>query len=258
MSRAILFTLLVSSLAGLSACGRKNTAQMPTDLASLREVCPVAQGNVSVQVADTDDGVALTFTTAGGDVDDLQRRVESLAAMYEQQDGRTDVMWHAMGMGATDISASTNTGSYSTQTQANPQDSAGMGIGAGGPGATAGGAGDTLGTSTPPGMAGSPDTALGTTPGTGTAATGYTQSGDTAGTMGTPYSGTPGLETTDVEGPLPAADADVERVEQGARLVLKPKEAAELDMLRQVVHAHGMHMQAGECWMPRTAEGMGS
>jgi len=56
----------------------------------------VVQG-ADVTVADTDRGVALTFTTAAGDVVDLRTRVRNMAQMYEMHRGQAGMMWHHMG-----------------------------------------------------------------------------------------------------------------------------------------------------------------
>lgn len=61
--------------------------------------CPMAVADVSVDVADTKDGVALTFTTREGDVADLRGRVQQMATMYEVHRGRGRMMWHPMGQG---------------------------------------------------------------------------------------------------------------------------------------------------------------
>lgn len=65
--------------------------------------CPMAIEDAKVEVADTDKGVALTFTTEKGDVADLRARVQQMATMYQQHGGRRGMMWHqgrGAGMGA--------------------------------------------------------------------------------------------------------------------------------------------------------------
>jgi hypothetical protein len=48
---------------------------------------------------------------------------------------------------------------------------------------------------------------------------------------------------------MPAATASVEDVEAGARLVLKPKDSAELEALRAPLKQHAERMQHGGCPM---------
>lgn len=52
-----------------------------------------------------------------------------------------------------------------------------------------------------------------------------------------------------VHGPMPAAKASVETIDNGARLVLTPVSAAELAALREHVRFHQARMQSGQCWM---------
>lgn len=48
---------------------------------------------------------------------------------------------------------------------------------------------------------------------------------------------------------MPAASASVEDNEGGARLVLRPKDAAQLEMLREHVRMHAGRMASGDCPM---------
>jgi hypothetical protein len=59
--------------------------------------CPMAISGAEVEVGDTDGGVALTFTAGAGDVDELQRRVETMARHYEMRPRHRHMMWWRMG-----------------------------------------------------------------------------------------------------------------------------------------------------------------
>jgi hypothetical protein len=50
-------------------------------------------------------------------------------------------------------------------------------------------------------------------------------------------------------GPMPAADAKVEDIDGGVRIVLTPKDASQLSALRERTRLHGERMGGGECWM---------
>ena len=63
----------------------------------LRAGCPMSVQGADVSVTDTKDGVALSFTTATGDVADLRTRVQHMAQMYEMHHGQAGMMWHHMG-----------------------------------------------------------------------------------------------------------------------------------------------------------------
>ena len=68
----------------------------------LNATCPMVIKGADVKVADTDSGVALTFTTKGGDVSSLRARVRHMAQMYDMHRGHGGMMWHRMagpGMG---------------------------------------------------------------------------------------------------------------------------------------------------------------
>jgi hypothetical protein len=58
--------------------------------------CPTMMDGVDVKVSDTDDGVALTFTSDTADAREIQSRVQQLAWMYENYDGRAGMMWQHM------------------------------------------------------------------------------------------------------------------------------------------------------------------
>lgn len=63
----------------------------------LRAGCPMVVQGAAVTVADTESGVALTFTTDAGDLADLRTRVQHMAQMYEMHHGQAGMMWHHMG-----------------------------------------------------------------------------------------------------------------------------------------------------------------
>lgn len=89
----------------VSPAETQQTAQPPKDVASpmmvnMRASCPMVVPNAKVEVEDTEDGIALTFTTDSQEVDDLRKRVESMAGMYEMHRGHGSMMWHHMREGA--------------------------------------------------------------------------------------------------------------------------------------------------------------
>ncbi|MEO8903442.1 MAG: hypothetical protein ABI627_18135, partial [Polyangiaceae bacterium] len=48
---------------------------------------------------------------------------------------------------------------------------------------------------------------------------------------------------------MPDAKASVQRTDKGARMVLTPNDASQLDTLRQRVRIHQQRMQSGQCWV---------
>jgi len=69
---------LLSSLLLMSVMSFAGTHQMPM----MQQDCPMKVAGAEVAVTDTDDGIAVTFTTKTGDVDELRKRVERMATMY--------------------------------------------------------------------------------------------------------------------------------------------------------------------------------
>ncbi len=67
------------------------------NLEQIRADCPMVVQGTDVAVADTEGGVALTFTTAAGDVADLRTSVQHMAGMYGMHRGQGGMMWHHMG-----------------------------------------------------------------------------------------------------------------------------------------------------------------
>lgn len=49
-------------------------------------------------------------------------------------------------------------------------------------------------------------------------------------------------------GPLPAVDTAVEDTDRGARILLTPKDPADLELLRQRARWHAERMGQRECW----------
>lgn len=70
-----------------------------TMMQQMRASCPMVVADTNVEASDTEDGVALTFTTTSDSVADLRQRVEQMAQMYEQRHGEGRMMWHHMGPG---------------------------------------------------------------------------------------------------------------------------------------------------------------
>jgi hypothetical protein len=66
----------------------------------LRAGCPMVVQGADVTVADTDSGVALTFTTDAGDVVDLRARVRNMGQMYGMHRGRGMGGGGGRGMGS--------------------------------------------------------------------------------------------------------------------------------------------------------------
>lgn len=72
------------------------TAPMGQDAAA----CPVTVPNTKVEVSNTQDGVALSFTTSESDkVDELRQKVNALAEQYQSQPSGGQMMWQHMGQG---------------------------------------------------------------------------------------------------------------------------------------------------------------
>ena len=60
------------------------------------EACPLFVEQVDIEVADTERGVAMTFTTRTSETAELRRRVRGLAALYEEQGGQV-LDWFRLG-----------------------------------------------------------------------------------------------------------------------------------------------------------------
>lgn len=72
------------------------TAPMGQDAAA----CPMAVPDTKVAVSDTQDGVALTFTTSKGDkTSELRQKVSALAEQYQSQPSGGQITWQHIGAG---------------------------------------------------------------------------------------------------------------------------------------------------------------
>jgi hypothetical protein len=78
---------LMSSLLLMSVVSFAGTPQMP-----MMQDCPMKVTGAEVAVADTADGVAVTFTTKTGNVDELRKRVERMATMHSGSAGMPSPM----------------------------------------------------------------------------------------------------------------------------------------------------------------------
>ncbi|HSR52675.1 MAG TPA: hypothetical protein VLV83_17780, partial [Acidobacteriota bacterium] len=164
---------------GVAESSESAQTQQSGHMMDMERSCPMMVDDVSVDVADTANGVALTFTTGSGDVGGLRSRVRHLAEMYGEHHGMGAMQWHPMG-----------------------------------------GHGQHLG------MTG--------------------EERRHGGMHGEMHHGS-GKEMS--HGMMPAATATVEEVEDGARLLLVPADASDLDSLRQHVRMHCEKMKAGNCPM---------
>jgi hypothetical protein len=55
-------------------------------------------------------------------------------------------------------------------------------------------------------------------------------------------------------GAMPAATAKLENIDNGARLVLTPKDRSQLAALREHARDHERRMESGECWMVQSQD----
>jgi hypothetical protein len=151
-------------------------------------MCPMQVPGTTVAATDVEGGVALSFTTSTGDVNDLRQRVHHMADMHDQMHGQGGMMG-GMGGSPTEGAAPAE----------HPHD-AGAGQGA-----------------CPQGMMKS------------------------GGMM------------------MPPATASAEDIPGGARLILQPKDPAQLGALREHTHMHAERMAKGECPMmaPQPRPGAG-
>jgi hypothetical protein len=90
--KTILCGLLSAGLAATTACGASGENAPDTDVkpaaadstaSARRDACPLAVAGTTSSTEDTVDGVVVTFaTTRAGDIPELRRRVEELAAAH--------------------------------------------------------------------------------------------------------------------------------------------------------------------------------
>src|SRR4249920_3261135 len=77
--------LVVAFALGVVAVSAQNSpvaAQMGMSQAQMMQACPVKVEGTTVEVADTADGVTVTFAAKPANVADLQQRVERMANMH--------------------------------------------------------------------------------------------------------------------------------------------------------------------------------
>jgi hypothetical protein len=83
--KRIVFVLGMACALGILAVGAQNSpaaGQMNMSQAQMMQACPVKVEGTTVEVADTTDGVAVTFAAKSANVADLQQRVERMANMH--------------------------------------------------------------------------------------------------------------------------------------------------------------------------------
>src|SRR5688572_2589748 len=89
---SLLLIAVASFVAGQPQMPQMKKGQMMTD-------CPMSVQGAEIAVADTPDGIALTWTTKTGNVDELRRRVERMAAMHASQADKPSAMTGGMMAG---------------------------------------------------------------------------------------------------------------------------------------------------------------
>ncbi|HSR54134.1 MAG TPA: hypothetical protein VLV83_25170 [Acidobacteriota bacterium] len=82
---------------GVAESSESAQTQQSGHMMDMERSCPMMVEDVSVEVADTANGVALTFTTSSGEVSDLRSRVRHLAEMYGKHHEMGAMQWHPMG-----------------------------------------------------------------------------------------------------------------------------------------------------------------
>src|SRR5438045_378500 len=87
--------LLVITMASV-ATGR---TQMPMQKSQMMQACPMSVRGAEVAAADTTDGIALTFTTKTGNVDELRRNVERMVTMHGNPTAQPSAMSGGMMAG---------------------------------------------------------------------------------------------------------------------------------------------------------------
>ena len=106
----------IALAAALAACGSKNAQNAPPQTAQAQGTtsgCPMAQlQGVHASVADTNDGVAITFTAPQNELDQLRSNVN---AMVDANDKQGDA-FAACPCGSNEYGAAENQGTSSGQT----------------------------------------------------------------------------------------------------------------------------------------------
>jgi len=84
------------SVAAFAAAGAQDKQSQPPQGAmptmQMMQDCPMNVQGTEIAVADTSDGIALSFTTSSGSVDELRLRVERMAKMHTSPTGTATAM----------------------------------------------------------------------------------------------------------------------------------------------------------------------
>ena len=252
------FVLGAAAILAVASCSHQSSQPPPENAYSYQQdqqssqttmgsgqmkTCPMAVPGTEVSVADTASGIALSFTTGSGDVNDLRSRVSQAADRYRAQSGNIQggslerrspgSTWSREGLGGqtgfgpqgpmngppvTTPDSPAGTGS------AYPR-SAGSGAGSGGYSGGSGSSGDNSG-----GFSGG--------------------SGGPSGNTG-PSSNPSGTLSMNDENIKVAYVVYSEDIDRGARLVFTPQNPGQLDTLRSEIRQHATMMQPGDCPPPR-------
>ncbi len=172
-----------------------------------QDMCPMMVADVSVSYAKTEDGAALVFKTEAENVENLQARVEHMAIMYNNHDE-----YGHMGMG--------------------PMMMQGRGMQGGMMGGQKGNR--MQGKTSEPGMMGH---------GQGKQGQGMHGQGRQGQGMKPCMQGQQGKSSC----PMMTSNAKVEKTDNGARLILTPKDDGNLDALRKHAQWMAEHMTKGTC-----------
>jgi hypothetical protein len=175
--------------------------------------CPMNVPGTLTQAMDVEGGIAMGFTTTG-DVPELRRRVRAMAERHDEHHAHGGMM---RGPGGTDSARS----------------------GMMGHGMMGHGGGSTMGH----GMMGHG----------GGSMMGHGMMGHGGGSMGHGRMGSAGAGMMSGGMMPPASVARAEDTEGGARLVLTPKDPADLEKLREHVRKHAAKMASGHCPMMHDA-----
>ena len=84
MKRIMVGLVLISALGAIGALAQNSNSggQMGMSQMQMMQACPMKVEGTTIAVADTADGVAVTFTAKPASVIDLQQRVERMANMH--------------------------------------------------------------------------------------------------------------------------------------------------------------------------------
>ena len=82
------------------ATAQDTAAPQAPGMQRMMQRCPMMVEGVDVRATDTENGIAMVFTTTKGDVEDLRNRVRGMAEMYNTQHAQGGFQWHRMGQGA--------------------------------------------------------------------------------------------------------------------------------------------------------------